>query len=167
MCASFDSNLVIISCSTCGLVGSVKVTWACASFEIRVAQTHVALTQTHVALTGPTRQQVLQLMMSRLESKLAQTHVALTSPTRQQVLQLIITRLKSFESGYKLKKIWVDKGSEFHNISIKSWLQENYIEISSTNNERKSVVPERFIRIMKNNLYKYMTLISKKCILLN
>ena len=35
---------------------------------------------------------VLQLMMTRLESKLAQTHVALTGPTRQQVLQLMMTR---------------------------------------------------------------------------
>ena len=32
--------------------------------------------------------------MTRLESKLAQTHVALTDPTRQQVLQLMMTRLK-------------------------------------------------------------------------
>ena len=31
-------------------------------------------------------------MMARLESKLAQTHVALTGPTRQQVLQLMMTR---------------------------------------------------------------------------
>ena len=27
VCASFDSNLVIISCSTCCLVGPVKTTW--------------------------------------------------------------------------------------------------------------------------------------------
>ena len=45
-------------------------------------------------LTAPTRQQVLQLMMTILESKLAQTHVALTGPKRQQVLQLMMTRLK-------------------------------------------------------------------------
>ena len=31
--------------------------------------------------------------MTRLESKLAQTHVALTGPMRQQVLQLMMTRL--------------------------------------------------------------------------
>ena len=33
VCASFDSNLVIISCSTCCLVGPVKATWVCASFD--------------------------------------------------------------------------------------------------------------------------------------
>ena len=31
----------------------------------------------------------------------------------------------------------------------------------STHNERKSVVPERFIRTLKNKIYKYMTAISK------
>ena len=46
-----------------------------------------------MALTDPTRQQALQLMMTRLESKPAQTHVALTGPTRQQALQLMMTRL--------------------------------------------------------------------------
>ena len=40
----------------------------------------------------------LQLMMARLELKLAQTHVALTGPTRQQVLQLMMTRLNSFDT---------------------------------------------------------------------
>ena len=37
----------------------------------------------------------------------------------------------------------------------------------STHNEGKSVVAERFIRTLKNKIYKYMTAISKKiCILL-
>ena len=31
----------------------------------------------------------------------------------------------------------------------------------STHNDRKSVVVERFIRILKNKIYKYMTSISK------
>ena len=74
-------NLVTISCSNCCLVEPVKATWE--------------LAQTQVALTGPKRQQALQLMMTRLESKLAQTHVGLTDPTRQQVLQLKMTRLVS------------------------------------------------------------------------
>ena len=42
-----------------------------------------------------------------------------------------------------------------------SWLERNDIEIYSTDNERKSVVAERFIRTVKNKIYKYMTSISK------
>ena len=53
---------------------------------------------------GPTRQQVLQLMMTRLELKLAQTHVALTGPTRQQVLQLMMT--KNNDECLLLKQKW-------------------------------------------------------------
>ena len=30
-----------------------------------------------------------------------------------------------------------------------------------THNEQKSVISERFIRILQNKIYKYMTLISK------
>ena len=65
------------------------------------------------------------------------------------------------ESNRKPNKIWVDKGSKFYNKSMKSWLQKYYIEMYSTNNERKSVAAEGFIRTLKNKIYKYMTSISK------
>ena len=44
---------------------------------------------------------------------------------------------------------------------MKSWLQGNNIETCSTHNERKSVVAERFIKTLNNNIYKYMTAILK------
>ena len=66
------------------------------------------------------------------------------------------------ESNSKPNKIWVDKGSEFYKRSMKSWLQDNGIEMYSTQNEGKSVVAERFIRTLKNKIYKYMTTVSKK-----
>ena len=65
------------------------------------------------------------------------------------------------ESNRKPNKIWVDKGSEFYNISMKLWLEKNAIEMYSTNNEEKSDIAERSIRTLKNKIYKYMTLISK------
>ena len=49
-------------------------------------------------------------------------------------------------------KIWLDKGSEFYNRSIKSFLQNNNIEMYSTYNEGKSVNAERFIRTLKNKI---------------
>ena len=55
----------------------------------------------------------------------------------------------------------MDKSSEFYNRSMKSWLEKNDIEMYSTNNEGKSVVAERFIRTVKNKMYKHMTSISK------
>ena len=61
------------------------------------------------------------------------------------------------ESDRKPNKIWVDKGSEFHNSSFEKWLKDNDIEMYSIHNEGKSVVAERFIRTLKNKIYKYMT----------
>ena len=65
------------------------------------------------------------------------------------------------ESNRKPNKIWVDKGSEFYNNSFKKWLKDNDIEMYSTNNEGKSAIAERFIRTLKNKIYKYMTSVSK------
>ena len=65
------------------------------------------------------------------------------------------------KSNRKPNKIWVDKVSEFYNRSMKSWLEKNDMEMYSILNERKSVLAERFIRTLKNKIYKYMTLISK------
>ena len=62
---------------------------------------------------------------------------------------------------FKTKKIWVDKSGEFYNRSMKSWLQDNNTETYSIHNEGKSVVAERFIRTLRNKIYKYMTSISK------
>ena len=65
------------------------------------------------------------------------------------------------ESNRKPNKIWVDKGSEFYTKSMKLWLEKNAVEMYSTHNEGKSVVTERFIRVLKNKIYKYMTSVSK------
>ena len=65
------------------------------------------------------------------------------------------------DSNRKPNKIWVDKGSEFYNNSFKKWLKDNDIEMYSIHNEGKSVVAERFIRTLKNKIYKYMSSIPK------
>ena len=44
---------------------------------------------------------------------------------------------------------------------MKSFLQNDNIEMYLTHDERKTVVTERFIRTLKNKIYKYMTSISK------
>ena len=65
------------------------------------------------------------------------------------------------ESKCKPNKVWVDKGSEFYNISKKSWLKKNDVEMYSTDNEGKVVIAEKFI------IFKYMKSISKICVLKN
>ena len=65
------------------------------------------------------------------------------------------------ESNRKLNKTWVGKASEFFNKSVKSSLKINDIEMCSKHNDGQSVVAERFIAILKNKIYKYMTSILK------
>ena len=65
------------------------------------------------------------------------------------------------KSDRKPNKIWVDKGGEFYNSHFKKWLKDNNIEMYSPHNEGKYVVAERFIRTLKNKIYKYMPSISK------
>ena len=68
---------------------------------------------------------------------------------------------KILSSGGKPNKIWVDHGSEFYNKNFKDFSKENDIKMYSTFNEGKSVVAERFIRTLKNKIYKHMTTIGK------
>ena len=65
------------------------------------------------------------------------------------------------QSGRKPNKIWVDQGSEFYNNDFKKCLLNNNIIMYSIYNEGKSVVVERFIRTLKNKLYKHMTATGK------
>ena len=77
----------------------------------------------------------------------------------------VVTIVNAFQKIDDLKrkpnKIWVHKGSELYNRSMKSWLEKNDIEIYSTHDEGKSVGAKRFIRTLKNKIYKHMTAFSK------
>ena len=65
------------------------------------------------------------------------------------------------ESNGKPNKICFDKGSEFYSRSMKSWLQDNDVEMYSTHHGGKSVVAETLIKTSKKKIYKYMTSVSK------
>ena len=56
------------------------------------------------------------------------------------------------QSNRKPNKIWVGQGGEFYNNVFEKWLSDN---------EGKSVAAERFIRTLKNKLYKHMTTTGK------
>ena len=52
----------------------------------------------------------------------------------------------------KPKKLWVDNGTEFYNNNVKG-----LVELYSTKNEEKSSIVERWIRTMKEKIWKYFT----------
>ena len=73
----------------------------------------------------------------------------------------IVIAFKKIISKREPNEIWVDQGSEFYNDTFKEFLKINNIEMYSTYSEGRSVVPERFIRTLKNKIFKHMTAISK------
>ena len=84
-------------------------------------------------------------------------------PLKDKKVVSIVAAFQSVlkQSNRKPNKIRADKGLEFYNTSFKKWLQDNDIVMHSTHNEGKSVVAERFIRTLKNKIYKKMTSVSK------
>ena len=80
---------------------------------------------------------------------------------RQKGSSIVNTFQKIILEGRKPNKTWVDQGGKFYNNSFKRFLKINNIEMYSTYNEGKSVVAERFIRTLKNKIFKHMTAISK------
>ena len=89
-------------------------------------------------------------------------------PLKDKQGTTIVNAFQSILNNSKTKpnKIWVDQGSDFYNTHLKNWLKDNNIEMYSTYNEGKSVVAERFVRTLKNKIYKHMTAISKMFILM-
>ena len=57
-----------------------------------------------------------------------------------------------FKEGRRPGKLWTDKGREFYNKNVK-----DLVELYSTENEEKSSIVERWIRTMKDKMWKYFT----------
>ena len=60
------------------------------------------------------------------------------------------------EEGRKPEKLWTDKGTEFEK-DFKKLLKTYDIELYHTENEEKSSIVERWIRTMKEKIWKYFT----------
>ena len=61
------------------------------------------------------------------------------------------------KSRRKPSMLWTDKGSEFISKHFKEFLNKTGIKIYHTENEEKSSVVERWIRTMKNRMWKMFT----------
>ena len=76
-------------------------------------------------------------------------------------ISIVNASQKIVSKGHKWNKIWVDQGGDFYNNLLKEFLKINNIEMYSIYNEGKSVVAERFVRTLKNQIFKHMTAVSK------
>ena len=71
-------------------------------------------------------------------------------PLKDKTGKSVSSSLKIISKERKLEKMWVDKGKEFYSRDVK-----DSIELYSTENEEKSSVVERWIRTMKEKMWKY------------
>ena len=73
-------------------------------------------------------------------------------PLKDKTGKSVASALKNIFKERKPEKMWVDKGKEFYNKDVK-----DLIELYSTENEEKSSVVERWIRTMKEKMWKYFS----------
>ena len=73
-------------------------------------------------------------------------------PLKNKKGKTVAEALKNIFEKRKPEKLWTDKGTEFKNKDVKK-----LIEIYSTENEEKSSIVERWIRTMKEKMWKYFT----------
>ena len=73
-------------------------------------------------------------------------------PLKNKKGKTVAEALKNIFEKRKPEKLWTDKGTEFKNKDVKK-----LIEIYSTENEEKSSIVERWIRTIKEKMWKYFT----------
>ena len=73
-------------------------------------------------------------------------------PLKNKEGKTVAEAFKNIFKERKPGKLWTDKGREFYNKDVKE-----LIEIYSTENEEKSSIVERWIRTMKEKMWKYFT----------
>ena len=73
-------------------------------------------------------------------------------PLKNKKGKTVANALKTIFKERKPEKLWTDKGREIYNKDVKE-----LIELYSTENEEKSSIVERWIRTMKEKIWKYFT----------
>ena len=73
-------------------------------------------------------------------------------PLKDKTGKSVASALKTIFMERQPEKMWVDISKEFYNENVKS-----LVELYSTENEEKSSVVERWIRTMKERMWKYFT----------
>ena len=73
-------------------------------------------------------------------------------PLKDKKGETVADALKDIFKKRKPEKLWTDKGREFYNKDVK-----DLVELYSTENEEKSSIAERWVRTIKEKMWKYFT----------
>ena len=71
-------------------------------------------------------------------------------PLKNKTGETVADALKDIFKKRKPEKLWTDKGREFYNKDVK-----DLVELYSTENEEKSSIAERWVRTIKEKMWKY------------
>ena len=105
-------------------------------------------------------QRGLALMVYKLFDKKSSESGVATLFANKSATEQNYQLANEISKGRKPKKIWADQRGEFDKKLFKRFFKIINIEMYSKYNEEKSVVAERFIRTMKNKIFKYMATVS-------
>ena len=78
-------------------------------------------------------------------------------PLKNKKGKTVAEALKIIFEKRKPEKLWTDNGKEFYNKNMDDLRKLYDIELYSTENEEKSSIVERWIRTMKEKMWKYFT----------
>ena len=73
-------------------------------------------------------------------------------PLKDKKGETVVAALKTIFKERKPEKLWTDKGKEFHNNKV-----EGLVYLYSTENDEKRSVVERWIKTIKEKMWKYFT----------
>ena len=81
-------------------------------------------------------------------------------PLRSKQADVVLKGMKEIldkPNWQGIKKLWTDRGKEYYNAKLKSYLREKGIKLYSVYSPLKASLVERAQRTLKSVLYKYMT----------
>ena len=78
-------------------------------------------------------------------------------PLKNQTGEVVVRAFQSIvkTSGRKPQRLQTEKGKEFYNTKVQTWLKHEGIRHLSTHGDAKASVVERFNRTLKGRMYRY------------
>ena len=87
---------------------------------------------------------------------------AWAEPLKQKTADEIIKAMERiFADGRKPKRLQTDKGSEFTNKKVQTFLQKHSVYFFTTDSEQKASIVERFNRTLKTRMFKFLPMLAR------
>ena len=78
-------------------------------------------------------------------------------PLKKKTGSEVVRALKKILTSQQPLRLQVDRGAEFYNVNVRTFLAKRNIALFSTYNETKAAMVERFNRTLKERMFRYFT----------